>query len=158
MTQLQVSTQFERHGEGANNSLILVIEDHPAIRHVLSCILNLHGYQSVCTTNGQEALEWIEGAFATQQYPAVILLDLFMPVMDGSQFLNCLRTRWQAPVPLPSTILFTVDQQNHGELACTDTLQKPFHMSELLEKIRLAISKQGGQKLLGTRGGEKSVS
>lgn len=155
--QLQVSTQFEKKGEGADSPLILVIEDHPAIRHVLTCILNLHGYRSVCTANGQEALEWIEDAFNTQQYPAVILLDLFMPVMDGSQFLTCLRTRWHTPVPLPSTILFTVDQGNHGELACTDTLQKPFHMNDLLEKIRLAISGQSAQNLADNRSREQSV-
>lgn len=155
--QLQVSTQFERRDESGDGPLILVIEDHPAIRHVLACILNLHGYRPVCTTNGQEALEWIESALNTQQYPAVILLDLFMPIMDGSQFLSCLRARWRAPLPLPSTILFTVDQGDHGDLACTDTLQKPFHMSELLEKIRLAITSQSAQKLLNSGSKEKSV-
>ena len=155
--QMQASTQFEKKGERADSPLVLVIEDHPAIRHVLACILNLHGYRSVCTTNGQEALEWIENALNTQQYPAVILLDLFMPIMDGSQFLSCLRARWCAPVPLPSTILFTVDQGDHDDLACTDTLQKPFHMSELLEKIRLAITGQSAQKLLKSGRKEKSV-
>jgi CheY-like chemotaxis protein len=148
--QLEVSTQFERKGEGADSPLILVIEDHPAIRHVLTCILNLHGYRSVCTTNGQEALDWIEHALDTQLYPEVILLDLFMPVMDGTQFLANLRTRWRACVPFPATILFTVDQQDHGDLACTDTLQKPFHMSELLEKLRLATSGQHTRKLAGS--------
>ena len=155
--QLQVSTQLEKPGEKADNPLILVIEDHPAIRHVLSCILNLHGYRSACTTNGQDALEWLEHALATEQYPAVILLDLFMPVMDGTQFLARLRDGWRASVPFPPTILFTVDQGDHGDLACTDTLQKPFHMNDLLAKLQLAISGQSAQNLATNGSREKGV-
>lgn len=136
--QLQsVSPLFEERGEQAGYPIALVIEDHPATRYMLGCMLGLHGYQPVCTTNGREALEWIESALHTEQYPAVILLDLYMPEMDGAKFLTNLRARWQAPVPLPSTIVLTVDRNSHDDLVCTDFLQKPFRMKDLVEKLRL---------------------
>lgn len=137
MQLVQASTHFEEKGEQTTYPIALVIEDHPATRYMLSCMLGLHGYQPVCASNGREALEWIEIALHTEQYPAVILLDLFMPEMDGANFLTHLHARWQAPVPLPSTIVLTVDRTSHKDLACTDFLQKPFRMKELVEKLRL---------------------
>lgn len=116
--------------------LVLVVEDHPSIRNMLSCVLNLQGFQTACTANGQEALIWLESAHHTGVYPSAILLDLVMPVMNGERFLERLRARWQAPVPIPPIILSTVDQGNHAGLACAEVLTKPFHIKDLLEKLR----------------------
>jgi CheY-like chemotaxis protein len=140
----KVSTPFaiqrEQRGDTEKRPLVLVIEDHPATLKVIAYMLLFQGYQPVCVTNGLEALEWIERALRTQQYPTAILLDLFMPVMDGTRFLACLRHRWQAPVPLPPTILLTVDQGNHDSLACTDVLLKPFHVKELMASLKRVCS------------------
>lgn len=140
----QVSASFaiarEHKGDGEKRPLVLVIEDHPATLKVIAYMLLFQGYQPVCVTNGLEGLEWIERALRTQQYPTAILLDLFMPVMDGTRFLACLRHRWQAPVPLPPTILLTVDQGNHDSLACTDVLLKPFHVKELMASLKRVCS------------------
>jgi len=130
----------EQKGETEKRPLVLVIEDHPATLKVIAYMLLFQGYQPVCVTNGLEALEWIERALRTQHYPTAILLDLFMPVMDGTRFLACLRHRWQAPVPLPPTILLTVDQGNHDSLACTDVLLKPFHVKELMASLKRVCS------------------
>jgi CheY-like chemotaxis protein len=119
----------------AQPPLVLVVEDHPSIRNVLSCVLNLQGFQTICTTNGQEALNWLESAHHTGKYPAVILLDLVMPVMNGEAFLEQMRSYWQAPTPIPPVILFTVDQGDHANLACAEVLSKPFHIKDLLEKL-----------------------
>src|ERR1044071_10388946 len=72
--------------QGAGNArppLVLVVEDHPSIRNMLACVLDLQGFQTACTTNGQEALRWLECAHCAGVYPSAILLDLVMPVMDG---------------------------------------------------------------------------
>lgn len=142
MQKLSTSIGLEQAGAEGTRPLVLVIEDHPATQKVISYMLLFQGYQPVCTTNGQEALEWIENALHTGQYPTAILLDLFMPVMDGTQFLSRLRSRWQAPVPVPPTILLTVDQGNHDALACTDVLLKPFHVKELMESLKRVCSCQ----------------
>lgn len=143
MQKLPTSLGLEQAGAEGTRPLVLVIEDHPATQKVISYMLLFQGYEPICATNGQEALEWIEDALRAEQYPAAILLDLFMPVMDGTHFLNCLRSLWQAPVvpvPLPPTILLTVDQGNHEALACTDVLQKPFHVKELMESLKRVCS------------------
>lgn len=116
--------------------LVLVVEDHPAIRNMLSCVLDLQGFRAVYMTNGLEALNWLENIHHAGEYPAVILLDLVMPVMGGEVFLGKLRKQWSAPVPVPPVILFTVDRGNHANLACAEVLNKPFHIKDLLEKLQ----------------------
>jgi len=128
-----------RLAENMQSPLVLVVEDHPSIRNMLSCVLNLQGFHAVCMTNGLEALQWLQSAHDTGEYPAVILLDLVMPVMDGEVFLESLRSCWMAPVPIPPIMLFTVDQSDHANLACTELLSKPFHIKDLLEKLNRII-------------------
>jgi CheY-like chemotaxis protein len=140
--QQQPFIQLEEQGAGKSRPLVLVIEDHPATQHVISAVLHLQGYQPICAINGQDALEWLEDAQVREEYPAAILLDLLMPVMDGIHFLSCLRAQWQAPVPLPPTILLTAYAGNHDTLNCTQILQKPFHVKDLLERIK-QVSHQG---------------
>lgn len=142
MQQRQPFMQLEKEDAGTQRPLVLVIEDHPATQHVISAVLHLQGYQPICAVNGQDALEWLEDAQIRKEYPAAILLDLLMPVMDGMNFLSCLRAQWQAPVPLPPTILLTAHMGNHDSLACTEVLQKPFHVKDLLERIK-QVSHQG---------------
>lgn len=133
------ATHCKPEHERASCPLVLVVEDHAATQNVLSSVLDMQGYQVVCTANGQEALEWIDEAFQTGQRPAIILLDLFMPVMNGADFLAGLRARWPSAESLPPVILFTVDQGNHDDLACTEVLLKPFHIRDLLAKLKLAL-------------------
>ena len=57
---------------------VLVVEDDPDLLEVVQHILRLSGYPVRGATNGKEALEAVE-----QRKPAVILLDMMMPVMDG---------------------------------------------------------------------------
>ncbi|HEY3815689.1 MAG TPA: response regulator [Polyangiaceae bacterium] len=70
----------------AGHSVILVVEDEEESRETLRELLELEGYVVQTAANGQEALDklnFIE--------PCIILLDLFMPVMDGWQVLDNLR-------------------------------------------------------------------
>lgn len=137
---VQTSTHFNHENEGTNGPLILVVEDHAATQNVLVSVLDLHGYQVVCAANGQEALEWLNQALQTEQRPAIILLDLFMPLMNGADFLAEMRTRWPSSEPIAPTILFTVDQGNHDDLACTVVLPKPFHIRDLLAKLKFVLA------------------
>ena len=138
----QTSTRFSHENERANGPLVLVVEDHAATQNVLFSVLDLQGYQVVCAANGQEALEWLEKAFQMKKRPALILLDLFMPIMNGADFLMGMRANWPNTEPLAPVILFTVDQGNHDDLACTAVLLKPFHIKDLLAKIKLALSSE----------------
>ena len=139
MQLLQTSTSSETEESRAGRPVVLVIDDQPAILDMLSWTLSLQGYQPVCAANGQEALEWIKSALQTGEYPVGILLDLYMPVMNGTGFLASLRALWNVPVPIPPIILLTVDKSDHEDLGCSDVLIKPFHIRELCERLRLVI-------------------
>lgn len=133
---------LNHENERVNCPLVLVVEDHVATQNVLASVLDLQDYQVICTANGQEALEWLEMALQTEQQPALILLDLFMPVMNGADFLYEMRRRWPETEVPPPVILFTVDQGNHDDLACSEVLLKPFHIRDLLTKIRLVLGNE----------------
>lgn len=136
MQLMQASASFEAEESKAERPVVLVVDDNPAILDMLSWMLHFHGYQPVCVANGQEALEWMKNALYTGQYPDAILLDLFMPVMDGAHFLLSLRDCWRDPVSLPPVILLTVDKSNHDHLACSDVLLKPFHIRDLCDRLK----------------------
>jgi CheY-like chemotaxis protein len=117
--------------------VVLVVDDHAAVRDMLFWALQLWDYQPICVSNGQEAMEWMEHASSTGRYPAAILLDLLMPVVDGSKFLSRMRERWQhTPFLPPPVVLLTVDKSNHTNLDCTDVLIKPFHLKDLCEILK----------------------
>ena len=63
--------------------VVLVVEDDEDIREVISALLQEFGYRVVLAGNGQEALQRLRSGISR---PCVILLDLWMPVMDGWQF------------------------------------------------------------------------
>lgn len=140
MHPAQASLHLLQQGKREEKPVVLVIDDHPTIREMLSWMLSFQGYQPVCAANGQEALEWIQDNCHTGQYPAAILLDLLMPVMNGAAFLTHLRAKWDAPHPLPPVILLTVDKSNHEDLACRTVLLKPFHIHDLYESLRQALA------------------
>jgi CheY-like chemotaxis protein len=62
---------------------ILVVEDEKDLREVYSLILRHHGYGVHVSSNGLEALEAVKA-----HHPKLILLDIFMPLMDGKEFLQ----------------------------------------------------------------------
>ena len=68
-------------------SVILVVEDEEASRESLRELLEIEGYDVETAANGKEALDKLDSL-----EPCIILLDLFMPVMDGWQVLDRLRS------------------------------------------------------------------
>jgi CheY-like chemotaxis protein len=68
--------------------LLLVVDDDPGIRESLADLLNDEGYVVMTAVNGQDALTRLR---ASDNLPCVILLDLMMPVMSGSEFYDEMR-------------------------------------------------------------------
>ncbi|HET9098622.1 MAG TPA: response regulator [Candidatus Saccharimonadales bacterium] len=66
---------------------VLVVEDETDLRNVYSIILEHAGYEVFLARNGQEGLKELKKA-----NPQLVLLDIFMPVMDGKDFLEKLKT------------------------------------------------------------------
>lgn len=117
---------------------VLIVDDNPAIRNVISWSLKFGGYEPIEATDGWEAVAWMEQAAREQRYPAVILLDLAMPGMDGESFLQWLQSRWPAHHPTPSIIIITASYADERLLSTyvKHIMIKPFRMRDLLEVVR----------------------
>ena len=117
---------------------ILVIEDYPDTREGLRRVLTDAGYQVALAAHGLEALDYLRH----NPPPAVILLDMLMPVLDGWRFLeqfNALKLN-----PRPRIIVMTAVQVISPEWAadhgCDGWLSKPASMPELLGDIRRLLT------------------
>src|SRR5919109_1055274 len=103
--------QPQRDSEGYQH-VVLVVDDNPAIRDMVSWALELDGFEPAEAAEGQEALDWIHNALSEGLYPSVILLDLAMPGMDGRTFLLRLREQWKTVShPQPSIVIITAAPQ-----------------------------------------------
>src|SRR5256885_12474855 len=118
--------------------IVLVVDDNPAIRDMVSWALELDGYEPAEVSEGYEALAWMDNAAREGRYPDVILLDLAMPVMDGTAFLERLRVQWGAAHPFPSVVIITagITDSDAVTLAVDHVIVKPFHVRVLLDVIR----------------------
>ena len=113
---------------------VLVIDDEPQIRRLLTVMLEANGYRGLSTATGQEAL-----VLAAQHRPAVIILDLGLPEMPGQEVLRRLREWSEAPV-----VVLSVQDDEAGKVAALDGgaddyVTKPFNSAELLARLRVAM-------------------
>ena len=107
---------------------ILVVDDDLAIRTMLETVLEDEGYQVVLAGNGQEALEQVR-----RQRPALVLLDLMMPIMNGWEFLETVKTTPELknlPILLLSASREVAATAQQGVVK--GYLPKPFELDKLL--------------------------
>jgi len=110
----------------------LVVEDDPCIREVLEIVLDQDGYEVRTASNGRKALEIL-----SDWQPAVILLDLMMPVLDGRGFrAEQLRDAQLAPIPVVVLSAANDVRQQASTMGAAACLQKPFDADELLATVR----------------------
>lgn len=108
---------------------VLIVDDDKDIQSSIKMILELHGYQVHCVSNGQEALDIL----LKGQFPTVILLDLMMPIMDGFEFMKVTEANpTMAKVPI---IVMTAARNKAHEIKNHVTLLKPFEVHKLLAVI-----------------------
>ncbi|MGI9303966.1 MAG: ATP-binding response regulator [Gammaproteobacteria bacterium] len=112
---------------------ILIVDDNTANLKVLYYLLTKQGYELLQATSGKEALE-----LAQAESPALILLDIMMPEMDGFEVCQQLKanaeTRDIAVIFL--TALDEIDHKVRGlELGAVDYLTKPFQAKEIIARV-----------------------
>jgi len=117
------------------DNAVLVVDDDEWLLETLHDLLEMEGYSVALAHNGAEALKELETL-----RPAVVLLDLRMPRMDGATFAREVHQR--SNLQSPYIIVMTANLNAHKTVAAigaNDFLAKPFDLDELLEKIELAI-------------------
>jgi CheY-like chemotaxis protein len=124
---------------------VLIVEDDPDSRNMLAALLGLHGYRTVTAANGVEALE-----LARRERPAVILLDLMMPVMDGPAFRRAqLGDPSLAAIPIVVLSAHLRTAELARELGASTHLVKPFDLDQLLRAITSAQAPADGGRTAG---------
>ncbi len=109
-----------------HQSVVLVVEDDAESRDTLRELLELEGYAVETAPNGQAALAVLETLD-----PCVLLLDLFMPVMDGWQVLDRLR----ADGRLGSMNVLIITSAEHRAPPDFPVFQKPLKLDKLISTI-----------------------
>ena len=114
---------------------ICIVDDEPAILHSLSSILEDEGYQVIVATNGVEGLKVVRS-----DSPDLVLLDIWMPEMDGLETLKRLRSQFPG--------ILVVMMSGHGsietavkatKLGAYDYLEKPLDLEKVTILVRNAL-------------------
>lgn len=117
------------------NPYALVVDDDDAILSVVMLLLEMEGYAGLGVSNSQEVLPFLEQA-PPDHLPAVILLDLMMPIVSGYEIaLKLSQEEKYAHIPV---IIMTADNRIRSVSAvkgATDLVNKPFQIQLLLEKL-----------------------
>ena len=113
---------------------ILIVEDDANIRELLHLYLEQEGYHIESAQDGADGLR----AFK-RVHPDLVLLDLMMPVMDGTQMIRELRTFSQTPVIILTAKGEVFDKVTLLELGADDYITKPFEMREVIARVRAVL-------------------
>lgn len=110
---------------------VLIVDDEPTIRKMLVEMLSLEGYPAETANNGQEALDQV-----TRSGPRVVLLDLWMPVLDGRGFMEHLSAQPGQRQRHKIILMSAIDRlEANQDLQADGRLPKPFTLSQLLNVI-----------------------
>ena len=121
---------------------ILVVDDEASIVEVVTLYLKREGFQVRVARDGQEALMQIY-----QKKPALVVLDLMLPKVDGLEIMRRLRDNPGQTVPV---IMLTARRQEtdriYGlELGADDYVVKPFSPAELVSRVKAVLRRTYGQ-------------
>jgi CheY-like chemotaxis protein len=118
---------------------ILVVDDDPMVREALFDLLTDEGFLVSVAVNGADALERLRAGAVP---PALIVLDLAMPVMDGYGFLDCLHSDPQLTgIPV---LVFSATVSDDRLPEGIRSMRKPMDSRVLLATIRAALAKTPG--------------
>jgi two-component system response regulator MprA len=110
--------------------LVLVVDDDQDLREMISLVLGAHGYRTQEAVDGLDALEQIKAGAR----PALVLLDLRMPRMNGTEFLAALRAR-DTSIPV---VVITGDLGGARDALAAGArtcVRKPIDMDALLDTV-----------------------
>ena len=116
---------------------VLIVEDVPDICNMLDMLLTIHGYTTTCTTNGHEALAALQ---QIDVLPSVIVTDLAMPTMTGSELVNVLAQHptWRSIPIIVISAMYNVKNAT-AALNVAAVLAKPFLPEHLLAAIATIV-------------------
>lgn len=131
------------------SATILIADDDPHIRQVVRFALEKAGYQTIEASDGAKALEFISA-----QNPDLVILDVMMPEMDGTEVCRRLRGISDVPVVFLSSRDDEIDRVLGLEMGADDYVTKPFSPRELLARVRALLRRVEGRVHVGAPGAD----
>ena len=117
--------------------IVLVVDDEVQIRRFLRTGFELNGFSVVEAGTGAEAIR-----AASLQPVDLVIIDLGLPEMDGSEVVERIRSWSNVPIIVLSVRSSEADKVKLLELGADDYVVKPFGMAELLARVRVALRRQ----------------
>jgi two-component system OmpR family response regulator len=127
-------------------SLILVVDDDPELRKLITDFLSGHGYRVAAAQNAAEMRRVID-----TQHPDLVILDVMMPGEDGLSAVRRLATEQGPPVIMLSALGSDTDRIIGLEIGADDYLAKPCNPRELLARVRALLRRQQAGEDRATR-------
>jgi two-component system KDP operon response regulator KdpE len=121
-------------------SRVLVVDDDPQLSRALRITLRAAGYEVVTAADGRTALHE-----AAAEHPDLVILDLGLPDLDGTEVLAGLRPWFTGPVLVLSARVDSHDKIAALDAGADDYVSKPFDMGELLARLRALVRRGIGE-------------
>ena len=119
---------------------ILVVDDEKTLRETLAESLEIEGFTVVQAADGREAVESFR-----RHHPDLILLDLMLPELSGTEVCRIVRSESDVPILMLTAKSAEVDKVVGLELGADDYVTKPFSFRELLARIRALLRRSEQQ-------------
>jgi two-component system OmpR family response regulator len=113
---------------------ILIVEDDTNLRETLKYNLHKEGYEFATASDGEQAIE-----VARKEKPALIILDIMLPKMNGFEVCRTLRKEMTVPILMLTAKADETDKIVGLEIGADDYITKPFSMRELLARVRALL-------------------
>jgi two-component system, OmpR family, KDP operon response regulator KdpE len=113
---------------------VLVVDDEPQIRRAMRTSLEAHGYEVRTVGTGKEAV-----VSAAEDNPELVLLDLGLPDLDGTEVIRRVRSFSKVPIIVLSVRDRQTDKVAALDAGADDYVTKPFGVDEVLARLRAAL-------------------
>ncbi|MDR5897538.1 response regulator [Halomonas vilamensis] len=119
----------------SNDASLLIVEDEPKIARLMADYLQTHGFTVTTLEDGEAVMPWLE-----QQAPALILLDLMLPGVDGLTLCREIRQHYPAiAIIMVTAKVEEVDRLLGLELGADDYICKPFSPREVVARVKAVL-------------------
>src|SRR2546427_4380345 len=125
---------------------ILIVDDDAHIREVVAFTLEQAGFRTIEAANGLAAIERFE-----REAPDLVVLDILMPELDGTEVCRELRRRSRVPIVFLSSRDEELDRILGLELGGDDYVTKPFSPRELVARVSAVLRRTTGEPEEGVR-------
>jgi DNA-binding response OmpR family regulator len=113
---------------------ILIVDDDKKIVNLVALYLKHEGFNVLTAYDGQEAID-----LALQRQPALVILDLLLPKVTGSEVCEILRAKSRVPIIMLTARTTEEDKIDGLDLGADDYVTKPFSPKELMSRVRAVL-------------------